>query len=72
MDPVGRLLAAGACGMDTGGRLVAGSRNRNEFVVINADDGGRLSVRKISLFIFFSPLFLDFRPFFALLIFLGI
>nr|CAD1817970.1 unnamed protein product [Ananas comosus var. bracteatus] len=27
--------------MDTGGLLVAGSRNRNEFVVINADDSGR-------------------------------
>ncbi|XP_008785840.2 cellulose synthase A catalytic subunit 5 [UDP-forming]-like [Phoenix dactylifera] len=27
--------------MATGGRLVAGSRNRNEFVVINADDFGR-------------------------------
>ncbi|XP_038971873.1 cellulose synthase A catalytic subunit 5 [UDP-forming]-like [Phoenix dactylifera] len=29
--------------MDTGGWLVAGSRNRNEFVVINADDFGRVS-----------------------------
>lgn len=27
--------------MNTGGRLVAGSRNRNEFVVINADEFGR-------------------------------
>ncbi|XP_072999949.1 cellulose synthase A catalytic subunit 5 [UDP-forming]-like [Typha latifolia] len=27
--------------MDTGGLLVAGSRNRNEFVVINADDSGK-------------------------------
>lgn len=28
--------------MDTGGRLVAGSHNRNEFVLINADEIGRV------------------------------
>lgn len=33
-------------GMDTKGRLVAGSHNRNEFVVINADDVGRVSALK--------------------------
>lgn len=30
--------------MDTRGRLVAGSHNRNEFVLINADEIGRVSV----------------------------
>jgi len=30
--------------MDTNGRLVAGSHNRNEFVLINADDTARVSV----------------------------
>ncbi|XP_075520783.1 cellulose synthase A catalytic subunit 2 [UDP-forming]-like [Primulina tabacum] len=35
--------------MDTKGRLVAGSHNRNEFVVINADDVGRVtSVKELS------------------------
>ncbi|KAJ4951038.1 hypothetical protein NE237_027870 [Protea cynaroides] len=35
--------------MDTGGRLVAGSHNRNEFVVINADDIARVkSVKELS------------------------
>ncbi|XP_010241683.1 PREDICTED: cellulose synthase A catalytic subunit 2 [UDP-forming]-like [Nelumbo nucifera] len=35
--------------MDTGGRLVAGSHNRNEFVLINADEIGRVkSVRELS------------------------
>lgn len=28
--------------MHTGGRLVAGSHNRNEFVLINADENGRV------------------------------
>lgn len=36
--------------MDTGRRLVAGSRNRNEFVVINADDFERVSAIKMSSF----------------------
>ncbi|RZR71333.1 hypothetical protein BHM03_00004690 [Ensete ventricosum] len=36
--------------MDTGRRLVAGSRNRNEFVVINADDFERVSAIKTSSF----------------------
>ncbi|KAF8404446.1 hypothetical protein HHK36_009331 [Tetracentron sinense] len=35
--------------MNTGGRLVAGSHNRNEFVVINADEIGRVkSIRELS------------------------
>ena len=32
--------------MDTKGRLVAGSHNRNEFVLINADEVGRVSFFK--------------------------
>lgn len=36
--------------MDTKGRLVAGSHNRNEFVLINADEIGRVSSFKISPF----------------------
>jgi len=35
--------------MDTNGRLVAGSHNRNEFVLINADDTARVSVIPSSL-----------------------
>ncbi|KDP35302.1 hypothetical protein JCGZ_09461 [Jatropha curcas] len=35
--------------MNTGGRLVAGSHNRNEFVLINADESGRIkSVQELS------------------------
>lgn len=35
--------------MDTGGRLIAGSHNRNEFVLINADEIGRIkSVEELS------------------------
>ncbi|OMO55908.1 Cellulose synthase [Corchorus capsularis] len=35
--------------MDTGGRLIAGSHNRNEFVLINADENGRIrSVKELS------------------------
>uniref|UniRef100_A0A5B7B0B0 Cellulose synthase n=1 Tax=Davidia involucrata TaxID=16924 RepID=A0A5B7B0B0_DAVIN len=35
--------------MDTGGRLIAGSHNRNEFVLINADEIGRIkSVQELS------------------------
>lgn len=35
--------------MDTGGRLIAGSHNRNEFVLINADDVGKIkSVQELS------------------------
>ncbi|CAL9040119.1 cellulose synthase A catalytic subunit 5 [UDP-forming]-like [Musa acuminata AAA Group] len=34
--------------MDTGRRLVAGSRNRNEFVVINADDFERPKLAQVS------------------------
>ena len=29
--------------MNTGGRLIAGSHNRNEFVLINADENARVS-----------------------------
>ncbi|KAG0489710.1 hypothetical protein HPP92_006573 [Vanilla planifolia] len=46
MDREGRLVVAGSWGMDTGGRPVAGSRNRNEFVVINADEAARLKPGK--------------------------
>jgi cellulose synthase A len=28
--------------MDTRGRLIAGSHNRNEFILINADENGRV------------------------------
>lgn len=38
----GYLLQAGGAAVAAGGRLVAGSHNRNEFVVINADDLGRV------------------------------
>ncbi|XP_039026220.1 cellulose synthase A catalytic subunit 2 [UDP-forming]-like isoform X2 [Hibiscus syriacus] len=35
--------------MDTGGRLIAGSHNRNEFVLINADENSRIkSVKELS------------------------
>ncbi|XP_065874121.1 cellulose synthase A catalytic subunit 6 [UDP-forming]-like [Euphorbia lathyris] len=35
--------------MNTGGRLIAGSHNRNEFVLINADENGRIkSVKELS------------------------
>ncbi|CAN1309850.1 Cellulose synthase A catalytic subunit 6 [UDP-forming] [Linum perenne] len=35
--------------MNTGGRLIAGSHNRNEFVLINADENARIrSVRELS------------------------
>ncbi|KAI4317153.1 hypothetical protein L6164_025051 [Bauhinia variegata] len=35
--------------MNTGGRLIAGSHNRNEFVLINADENGRIkSVQELS------------------------
>nr|GMD85151.1 cellulose synthase A catalytic subunit 2 [UDP-forming]-like [Ipomoea batatas] len=35
--------------MDTKGRLIAGSHNRNEFVLINADEIGRVtSVKELS------------------------
>ncbi|XP_038694094.1 cellulose synthase A catalytic subunit 2 [UDP-forming]-like [Tripterygium wilfordii] len=35
--------------MDTGGRLIAGSHNRNEFVLINADENSRIkSVEELS------------------------
>lgn len=36
--------------MNTGGRLVAGSHNRNEFVLINADEIGRVSILDKSSF----------------------
>lgn len=31
--------------MATGGRLIAGSHNRNEFVLINADETARVSTQ---------------------------
>lgn len=37
--------------MDTKGRLIAGSHNRNEFVLINADEIGRVSALKNSVFL---------------------
>lgn len=40
--------------MDTKGRLIAGSHNRNEFVLINADEVGRVSD---IFFFYFCPLF---------------
>jgi len=30
--------------MNTGGRLIAGSHNRNEFVLINADESARVRI----------------------------
>lgn len=43
--------------MDTKGRLIAGSHNRNEFVLINADEIGRVSaVRNLIFFLFGSLL----------------
>lgn len=39
--------------MNTGGRLVAGSHNRNEFVLINADEIGRVSF--LFFFFFYKP-----------------
>lgn len=44
--------------MATGGRFVAGSHNRNEFIVINADEVGRVSAWKR----FLPSRFTDFRP----------
>lgn len=40
--------------MNTGGRLIAGSHNRNEFVLINADESARVSFTlKTETFVFF-------------------
>lgn len=47
--------------MDTRGRLVAGSHNRNEFVLINADENGK--VRSQECFIFFFNSFFFFFNF---------
>lgn len=55
--------------MNTGGRLVAGSHNRNEFVLINADESARVSKRshlyfnKLSLDLGFSVSVLKSLPF---------
>lgn len=38
--------------MATNGRLVAGSHNRNEFVLINADEVARVSALKFLFFLF--------------------
>jgi hypothetical protein len=43
--------------MHTGGRLIAGSHNRNEFVLINAEENGRVP------FFFFLFLFLYFTSY---------
>lgn len=40
--------------MATGGRLVAGSHHRNEFVLINADDIARVRIFQVSKFLFDS------------------
>lgn len=45
--------------MDTRGRLVAGSHNRNEFVLINADEVARVRGFKNTPFFLFTY-FLDF------------
>lgn len=37
--------------MDTKGRLIAGSHNRNEFVLINADEIGRVSAVRNLIFL---------------------
>lgn len=41
--------------MDTKGRLVAGSHNRNEFVLINADEIGRVSAQNTYVSLLFIP-----------------
>jgi len=38
--------------MNTGGRLIAGSHNRNEFVLINADDTARVRFLNFVFFFF--------------------
>lgn len=43
--------------MDTKGRLVAGSHNRNEFILINADETARVS----GFLVFIIPLLLLFN-----------
>lgn len=55
--------------MDTGGRLIVGSHNRNEFVLINADDIGKVESPKIVhlvLISVFSLSFLVLSAFYAL------
>lgn len=42
--------------MDTGGRLVAGSHNRNEFVLINADESSRVNISLLLLLLFLVSL----------------
>lgn len=51
--------------METKGRLIAGSHNRNEFVLINADEIGRVSALLLLLLLSIS---LFFSAFFSLLI----
>lgn len=41
-------LLAGGAAIATGGRLVAGSHNRNEFILINADDLGQVAAPAVS------------------------
>lgn len=45
--------------MNTGGRLVAGSHNRNEFVLINADEIGRVSFLFFLFIYFINPTFIS-------------
>lgn len=48
------------CVMDTKGRLIAGSHNRNEFILINADEVARVSpLKNLSFSFFFPPLSLS-------------
>ena len=43
--------------MDTNGRLIAGSHNRNEFVLINADETARVSASLCYAVLLLSQLF---------------
>lgn len=52
--------------MDTKGRLIAGSHNRNEFILINADEVARVSLLKnLSFSLFFPSLSLSLTLFFT-------
>lgn len=51
--------------MNTGGRLIAGSHNRNEFVLINADESARVRITSSIQFSFFT-LFWDLDGYFLI------
>ncbi|CDP14256.1 unnamed protein product [Coffea canephora] len=51
--------------MDTKGRLIAGSHNRNEFVLINTDEIGRVSAPQICLSLSLAVLVSNFGVFFG-------